>query len=160
MQKSKILHLAGVYERYKCQLNDINGEAIAAYIQDINTAYDKILATGIKVEHVNIEMNSFEAFREAVTNQNTMYISTLFAGDSPFLNTMQNMRFRAVHDYIHYMYNLPFTFDGEVKAYKIQKYFHTSEISRKILYSEVVLQAAYCEAFGKFADVQKVIINY
>ena len=159
MQKSKINHLANVYNRYKCQLNSIHSGCIVTYIQEINAAYDKILQTGLKVVSVSIECNDFEQFCDGIKHNGVMVISDLH-NESLFLSPELNLKFRAVHDYIHYIFNLPFTFDGEVKAYKIQKHFHPSEISRKILYSEVVLQAAYCETYGKFADVQKVIVNF
>lgn len=78
--------------------------------------------------------------------------------DSKLLGDEVNLMFRAIHDYLHYVLQAPFNAEGEIKVYKLQKKLHESEISKQILFSEVVLQACYAEYFGKFAEVQKVVL--
>jgi len=68
-----------------------------------------------------------------------------------------NLKFRAVHDYFHYLLQQEFDFKGELNVYKATKFLHKSDIGKRILYSEIVLQAAYCTYFGTFGK-QKVII--
>lgn len=156
MKKSKILHLSNVYTRYKCQLDAIPAEEIATYKWDIQAAFNKIPYT---VDYLPIELNDFDLFVEGIERYRVLKVSTLH-NESKFLTPDENLQFRAIHDYLHYVLNQPFTFEGEVNVYKAQKFLHTTDIGKKILYSEVVLQAAYCHVTGKFADVQKVIINY
>jgi hypothetical protein len=86
-----------------------------------------------------------------------MKISADF-NDSRLLPGKLNLQFRAVHDYLHYVLQAPFTAEGEIQVYGLQKKLHCSAIGQQILFSEVVLQACYCEYFGKFAEFQKVVL--
>jgi len=66
-----------------------------------------------------------------------------------------NWAFRAVHDWDHIRYGLDFSFGGEREAFRAiaARYPQLAPV----LYSEIVLQAAYAGYYGAFAP-QKVVM--
>lgn len=162
MKTSELIRtLAIKYERYKDQLGGIPAHEIEQYRLDVHTAFNRVtsLVGGIKVVYVSGQpYKGLEDMTSDITVTGCMNVSTEF-NDSKLLPGVLNLQFRAVHDYLHYLFQQPFGFSGELNVYKCQKYMHLTEAGKRILYSEVVMQAAYCEYFGKFADGQKVIIN-
>jgi len=87
--------------------------------------------------------------------------------DSPIFDKVTNVRLRAVHDYHHAVTDSDFSLSGEIATYNhfmssikndylIDIYNH---VISKILFSEIVLQAAYFHHFGVFADTQKLVLS-
>ncbi len=160
------------YERFKDQLPQLwltNPTEISQYRTDVNNAFDRIsnqianggnnsIQIGIRIEYVSGQ--PYTSLKELTSDceGGFMRVSTDF-NDSALLPGDLNLKFRAVHDYLHFLFQQSFGFAGEMNVYKAQKFMHTTEIGRQILYSEIVLQASYCEYFGKFADTQKVILK-
>ncbi len=145
------------YERFKCQLTLIPLAEIEQFRSEVEQAYERL------PKDLDI---SFVA-REPYENLREMTLDIQFAGlmcVSNLHNTSEllpgdlNLKFRAVHDYFHYLLQQEFDFKGELNVYKATKFLHKSDIGKRILYSEIVLQAAYCTYFGTFGK-QKVIIN-
>ena len=149
--------LANIYLRYKDQFNILPDNLIEKLhimlMEQFELIADKILFT-------NESCDDYEENKEFYKKTGMIKVNRLNNNSILFPGEL-NLYFRAWHDDIHYYYNLPFGFDGELQTF----YHHVSLISdeqiKQILFSEIVLQTAYYEKFGKFPDKQKVIlINY
>jgi len=66
-----------------------------------------------------------------------------------------NLKFRAVHDYYHILLDEEFNYAGESSVYETQKTLYPEKY-HKILYSEIVLQAAYFTYYNEFSN-QKIV---
>lgn len=152
------------YQRYKDQFDNIPIQELNEFRYEIERAYDRIpliknsvhLPKGI----LFVDYDPYETLVQLtndITFEGRMLISSLH-NDSKLLPGDLNLKFRAVHDFLHYFLQQPFGYYGEYKVYQAQKHIHKSLLRRRILYSEVVLQAAYCEYFGKFSDTQKIVL--
>lgn len=146
------------YERYKDQLDSIPVEEVEQFRNEVTDAYQRLvfsLPAGFFWfedfdPYENLEQMTFDAIR------GHMKISML-NNNSKLLPGTWNLQFRAIHDYFHYILQQPFDFKGEYNVYKATKFLHASRIGKRILYSEIVIQAAFCTYFGSFGP-QKVII--
>lgn len=143
------------YMRFKDQLATIDPKEIEQYRSEIKEAYSRLWVQIEFVEHDPYK--NLEEMTRGIHQTNTLFISNL-NNDSALLPGTLNLFFRAVHDHLHYLLQQPFDFEGEYKVYQAQKLMHKSKIAKQILYSEIVLQAAYCTYFGKFADKQKIVL--
>lgn len=150
-----IRNKALVYLRYKDNYNEIDVRDIIKFQEEVNDAYNNI-PIPCKFVEGQPYANHHELTADIKAGK-PMRISTDH-NDSRLLPGDLNLYFRAVHDYLHYVLQAPFTAVGEIKVYHLQKKLHASEMSRRILFSEVVLQACYQEYYGKFAPFQKVIL--
>lgn len=145
------------YLRFKDQFDQIPEKEVVQFRHDVEDAYYRI-HHAITIEFVAYDpYDNLEEMTREIDTYRLMKISTLNS-ESLLLPDLLNLKFCAVHDYLHYLLQQPFDFRGEFNVYKAQKYMHTTKMGRQILYSEVVLQAAYCTYFGKFADKQKVVL--
>jgi len=161
-QSQRVQRDALKYERYKDQLPLILQDEIDLFGIEVHEAFERIFTgdqLGLTVSF--IKGNPYNSLAELTSDIKEKYWFDVSEdnNDSLLLPGKLNLQFRAVHDYLHYLYQQPFDFAGEYNVYKAQRYFHSSKVGRKILYSEIVLQAAYCTYFGKFSDKQKVIID-
>jgi hypothetical protein len=147
------------YMRYKDQFDTLAKEDIEQYRRDVENAYERINAfQGATILFVEGQpYKNLEELTVDIFEWETMKISK-DNNDSVLLPGDLNLKFRAVHDHLHYLLQQEFDFAGEYKVYQAQKNMHKSKIGKQILYSEVVLQAAYCEYFGRFADKQKIVL--
>lgn len=149
-----IRELAVTYERYKDQLRNLSLDTIAEIHDRVTEEYHEIPCS--YVNFVPKELNDFDEVKHAWYKDNILLVSTLNNHSDLFPGNM-NLWFRAWHDYIHLKYDLPFTFEGEY-----QTYIHQSEglsyKAKQVLFSEIVLQTAYCVYYGKFAEKQKVVL--
>lgn len=144
-----------IYERYKDNFDHIEWVELNQFRLEVEQAFNNIpckvlYVTGQPYENV-------EQLTNGIKTANLLRVSEDF-NDSRLLPGELNLKFRAVHDYLHYVLQQPFTAEGEIKVYKLQKRLHCSAIGKRILFSEVVLQACYAEYFGVFAPQQKVIL--
>lgn len=147
-----------IYERYKDNFDELGIDEIETFRAQIERAYKLIPHGDINVNRVTgqpyvnvLELTNDVKYNRCLQISEDNNNSRLLPGDL-------NLRFRAVHDYIHYLIQAPFTAEGEIAVYNLQKKLHSEGISQKILFSEVVLQACYVEYFGRFAPVQKVVL--
>lgn len=150
------------YQRYKDQFDQIDLKEIVQYRREVEDAFTRIQRYDYPgkpfILFVDYEpYENLEQLTADVLGNNIMKISSL-NNSSLLLPGLFNLKFRAVHDYLHYFLQQPFGFAGEYKVYQAQKHMHKSRIGRQILFSEVVLQAAYCEYFGTFAPTQKIVL--
>lgn len=76
--------------------------------------------------------------------------------DSPIFGPATNLYFRAIHDYDHARAGADFSLRGEILAYTVAA--RRWPWARRILFSEIVLQAADSLQRGAFAPSQKVVI--
>jgi hypothetical protein len=146
------------YERYKDRFDDIPIEELNEFRLEVELAFSRITSGGPVVAFVDYDpYKSLAELTVDIINRFEMKISSL-NNDSKLLPGDLNLKFRAVHDFLHYFLQQPFNYLGEYKVYQAQKHIHKSQLRRQILYSEVVLQAAYCEYFGHFSDKQKIVL--
>ena len=73
----------------------------------------------------------------------------------PYLSFMENIMFRAVHDWHHLYCGSDDSFHGEVETYRYARSIAPQSI-HWILRSEIVLQAAACLYYGDFQE-QKLV---
>lgn len=163
------------YERYKDQLDNIPVAELNEFRYEVEFAFDRIqrkhMHTGACIPGANngihermfISFVDYDPYENLIQLTNDIHendrllISSLH-NDSKLMPGDLNLKFRAVHDFLHYILQQPFDYLGEYKVFQAQKHIHKSKLRRQILYSEVVLQAAYCEYFGKFVDNQKIVL--
>ena len=153
--KDYIRHKAIIYQRYKDNFDELSLDQIDIFRGEVNIAFE-----GLPVRVVFVDFDPYANLKQLsddILVNGRMLISRM-NNDSKLLGPYINLKFRAVHDYLHYTLQAPFTAEGEIKVFALQKKFHPSAISQQILFSEVVLQACYAEYFGKFAEVQKVVL--
>lgn len=124
------------------------------YINDTRNEVSKDIIVVFK----NEELNDFEYIRENYfkNKKPLLYISNLH-NNSGILAKWENLSFRIIHDIIHLENNLGFDYKGELEAYLIQSKDQSFAI-KQILFSEIVLQACYKFYFGKYPDIQKVVL--
>lgn len=146
------------YERYKDQLDQIEWVEVETFRREVELAFERINHEFPDIQFVSGDpYKNLSELTTDIMDNGVMLIST-DNNNSKLLWGNLNLKFRAVHDYLHYLLQQPFDFKGELNVYKAQKFMHSTDIGRRILYSEIVLQAAYATHFGYFPSKQKVII--
>jgi hypothetical protein len=144
------------HKRYKCQFDKLSIDELTQFQREVTEAYDRI---PLAIQFVDYDPYcNLREMTNGINDTGILYISSLH-NDSKLLPDELNLKFRAVHDFIHYLFQCPFGFEGEYQACQIQMNYHKSNVGKAILYSEIVMQAAYAEYFGEFAEDQKVIIT-
>lgn len=157
MKPDKIQHLANVYARFKCNFSELPQSEIDRFRNEVETAFNRISKL------INISFVGTDPYKDLaeLTNDidaNKQMLISFENNNNKLLPDQLNLKFRAVHDFLHYVLQAEFDFNGEYQVYKAQKYMHKTETGKKILFSEVVLQASYCTIFNKFPEVQKIVI--
>lgn len=153
---------ANKYLRYRDCLERIPLCEVVKFRKEVEEAYDRIthknLGLSLKVIFVTGDpYANLEEMTNGIESGNILRISSDH-NNSALLPGDLNLKFRAVHDYFHYLLQQPFDFKGELNVYKATKFLHQSDIGKRMLYSEIVLQAAYATYFNGFPQTQKVII--
>ena len=141
----------------------------------IEHEYAEILSRGLQVElttNSHIYADSKELFDDIALN-NHVFVFSLY-NEHPLWDEATNQKFRAVHDYRHHFESgkseLGFSLYGEFEAYQkattnLHEYLWKHEsvptleiypTLDKILFSEIVLQAAVRHYTGEFA-AQKIV---
>lgn len=143
-----------IYQRYKDNFDTLEGHEIKLFRYEVDKAWSYL---PVRIDFVDGQpYDNIEQLSNDI-KKGFMLISKDY-NDSKLLPGLLNLKFRAIHDYLHYVLQAPFTASGEIKVFQLQKRLHCSSIGQRILFSEVVLQACYAEYFNKFAEYQKVII--
>ncbi|MCL1467141.1 hypothetical protein [Argonema galeatum] len=76
------------------------------------------------------------------------------------LSPATNLFFRAIHDSHHILLNAPFSWEGEIKAVRHFCSLTKNNIFHRILFSEIILQAAaYFALGGQFPNEQKLVLS-
>jgi len=121
----------------------------------------KQIQSRVKVEYV--EGQPYESAKEMVKkvkDTGTMQISTDY-NDHPIFSDKENLRFRAVHDYIVHIMNadkgIDFSRKGEIKAYNLHRKLAPKD-TWPALFSEVAAQACYANSRGEFPDQKMSIL--
>lgn len=110
----------------------------------------------VKVQFMN-ESVSPEVMLDRYTLTNTLWVSTE-NNDSPILGEIENLMFRAVHDFHHVKEGFSFDLIGEINAARFA-ISTAPKCIHWILWSEIALQAAAQISTGKFQE-QKVVHCY
>jgi hypothetical protein len=138
---------------------DHDPEAVASYrtlIGHINKMYER-MQSKVKVEYVGGQPYATAAeMAHDVQQTKKLKISTDF-NDSPVFNKTENLKFRAVHDYVvHVQTGKDFSDKGEVAAFNAHAKM-VPPAAIPALFTEVVGQACYYNARGHFPP-QKIAI--
>jgi len=143
------------FMRGKNRLHDLHPQVIEQLRQENQRNFEKLQSL-IKVEFVSGQpYETAEELRHKVAEEGVLLISS-DNNNSKLFGEDQNLKFRAVHDYFH-ITGCEFGYIGEAEAYEMQKLWYSANL-RPILYSEIVMQAAYFDYFGYFPEDQKVVI--
>ena len=155
-------------------LPELTGDILSRWI---NHEYDTIIAKGLQVE-LTENSSSYEnskALFDDISKNNHVFIFSLY-NEHPLWDEATNQKLRAVHDYRHHFESgrseLGFSLHGEFEAYQKAKddlfaylWKHESVPTLelyptldKILFSEIVLQAAVKHFTGEFAP-QKIVFS-
>jgi hypothetical protein len=155
-------------------LPKLTGDILSRWI---NHEYDVIIAKGLQVE-LTEQADSYEnskALFDDISKNNHVFIFSLY-NEHPLWDEQTNQKLRAVHDYKHHFESgkteLGFSLYGEFEAYQKAKndlftylWEHESVPTLelyptldKVLFSEIVLQAAVKHFTGEFAP-QKIVFS-
>jgi hypothetical protein len=166
---SRIPHLSAIYDRYADNSHLITVDDRMAYKNQLSNKFESI---PMYVDFVDRDIDCKEMVK-IITEINELHISSQYNHPNPNLygyDTEEakqfNLMARAVHDWVHYDNDyLPCTAYQEYKCW-LKQSEGLEEKFKCILFSEIVLQAAYCEHNGRFAPLtsggfQKlVLIDY
>lgn len=118
--------------------------------------YRELLDTGIKVVLCDDDPYSDhdEMFWDVLNNQQLK----VFCGGtpSPILGHNLNVMFRAVHDWHHVKCGGDFTLKGEIRAFKHIAGLLQNHTLQRLMFSEIVLQAATAIKTGTFPE-QRIV---
>jgi hypothetical protein len=156
-------------------LPELTGDILSRWI---NHEYAAIIAKGLQVELTENSTGGYadssELFDDIAQN-NHVFVFSLY-NEHPLWDEATNQKLRAVHDYRHHFESgrseLGFSLHGEFEAYQKAKddlfaylWKHESVPTLelyptldKVLFSEIVLQAAVKHFTGEFAP-QKIVFN-
>lgn len=148
-----IFSLAGKYLRYKDQFDKIDPSTIEELHRYVRL---ETLSIPVPVHFLDEELNDFHHVKECVKEKGYLPISTLH-NNSRLFPGLLNLGFRAIHDWVHIQYDLPFDFYGEYKTWLIQAK-ELSYPAKQVLFSEIVLQTAYYVTYGSFMEDQKIVL--
>lgn len=144
------------YLRGKDRFNQLTDEIKEQLIKENKEIFERINS----ILHIKlVDGQPYETAKDlinSVKKDKILLISRDF-NNSKLLPNEENLRFRAVHDFFHIVTGAGFGYFGECIAYEAQKLQYSKNL-RPIVFSEVVLQAAFCEHFGSFPNTQKVVI--
>lgn len=154
--------LAYQYDRRKDQLNTLS-EYDKTFLQfSVRNAYADIanevefIDNATALAKYGIDLDKYEQTFDFFRRQHLVISSD--NNNSPLMPGHLNLLFRAWHDYIHFSYGFHFDFMGEFLTWEKHCEGVSNDKYKKILFSEVVLQSCYFLTFGKFPDVQKVVL--
>lgn len=125
----------------------------------VERMYDQMVQK-VDVEFVEGQpYDTAEQMRDEVKRTGVLKISTDF-NEHPFFTPLENLKFRAVHDYVVHI--IPgdrgpdFSRRGELRAYNLHRRLAPPD-AWPALFTEVAAQACYANARGEF-PVQKVAV--
>ncbi len=135
-----------------------NGEkarrSFASLRQEIGELYNAYVLPRVVVIPVDYDPYPSHVEQFADIRQGYLKISTLHC-EHPVWSPKENVKFRAIHDLIHFDCNADFTLEGEYQAYAYQRHFHR-KASKAALFTEVFVQALYFTVRGNF-PTQKAV---
>lgn len=150
-----------IADRYD-QLPDYQPEEVWRWellAQHIQKLYKRMLS---KVDVVFVDGQPYDnaqQMRDEVARTGTLYISKDF-NEHPVFSPEQNLKFRAVHDYVVHISpgsgGPDFTDRGEIRAYNLHRKLVPPD-AWPALFTEVAAQACYANVRGEF-PVQKVAV--
>src|SRR5678815_1308157 len=114
-----------IYERYKDNFDRIPLGELEQFRQEVMDAY-KAVANLVDVRYQ--KSNPYKDVGELTKDikEGIMLISNDNNASTLLPGTL-NLMFRAIHDYLHYTLQAPFTAAGEIKVFHLQKKLHSSE---------------------------------
>lgn len=138
------------YERYKGVT--VNPEIVSELHDYINRSFRKL---PVPVQFVDIELTC-EDMRRTYHDTHVLAISSLH-NNSDLFPGLLNLKFRAIHDYVHLTKGYACNYEGEYRTF-LEQSRGLSYGAKQVLFSEIVLQACYCLYFGAFPEKQKVVL--
>jgi hypothetical protein len=128
----------------------------------INSEYLKLVCKGWNVyeDNATYEFSEYLSFWK----DKKLPISNINHGNHIFSSDAMNFKFRAVHDFTHWVRYADFTVQGEIQTFRhivaILEHYGVPRLANltKVMFSEIVLQAAFRIEFGCFAK-QKLVLS-
>lgn len=144
------------YLRAKDLTSQVTNDKRNSLIYWNNKAFD-FVESAVKVEYTSND--PYESVNDLILDVKTNGKMLIYSGhnNSSIFPAEDNLRFRAVHDFFHFILNEPFTYEGESNVYEYQKRWY-SEDTWNILKSEIVYQTAFAVYYNKFPDQKLVLI--
>lgn len=177
MNADKLLELPAIkriaeeYELTRNQFESIDPDELHLFRKFINHQFQH-LSKEVYFDFVDTDPYKYDSVEEMRNDVKAFgYIKINTSGnDSSLWGKVYNLMFRGIHDMIHASYNLNFTYEDEVEAFKQQmklsktfsrEYYHINwPLYEKILRSEIVYQAAYKTHYKVFhLPEQKIILD-
>jgi len=162
--------MAKAYEAAPDEYPSIPEEQLRTFRQLINAQFSKI-SQRIRIDFVDYEPYGQEPkIADMLKDFYTGVLKIHTTGnDSKVWGTFTNLQFRAIHDYIHCLFEIEFNHNSEILAFRKQAEYSFGfgeqfpylnwETYVGILRSEIVYQSAYKEHFGAFHIDQKIILE-
>lgn len=155
-----IRQLAYDYHRRKCQLEQVTQQTRNNLEDYINGRFNSLVDV-LGSENIIFldEEVDCDRFIKKLNEEQKLIVSKLH-NDSIIFDKNMNLMSRAVHDMMHWTQHFDCDFHGELELFKYQclKHGNMSDQAKQVMFSEIVLQAAYFTEFGAFAPRQKVIL--
>lgn len=166
-------NIGHIYLNSKDETDKVTPETKQLLIDWINDEYSLM-----KENHPNLDINytsiteepSLSMLDDVFTHESRSLDVFNGGTSSPLFSYHVNVRFRAVHDWHHWIARAEFDFTGEMKAFKlavesIKLFCEMYEASEEtiaqavsVLYSEIVLQVAAHNLLGDYPKDQKIVL--
>lgn len=150
--QSEIKKYAIAYERGKDSLQTISADTIKELHEYINREF-KPIENITEFYSKDVPCNEMRAI---YTEIGILAISAINNNSELFPNEL-NLKFRAIHDYIHLTKNFGCDYEGEYLTF-LEQSKGLSKEAKQVLFSEIVLQACFFLHFGFFPKKQKIVI--
>ena len=126
----------------------------------VNYEYFKLVSNGFLIEYTTKEY-SYRYLRRLFNSKSVILISNKNCDNNIFGNIETNLKFRAIHDYVHYVYNYDFSLEGETNTFykqleQLNLYPNVTDFERDLLKTEIISQTLYFINKGYFPSNQRM----
>lgn len=116
--------------------------------------------------HEPKELNSYDDLLAEFEETGVIRVSSLHSGNTIYRTELENVLFRVVHDFMHCVYELPFSDENDITLgfNHLREFMRWCELSGvsdgvsfpawKLLYIDIIGQAEYLKTNGVFVDNQ------
>lgn len=126
----------------------------------INRQFDALIESGVEVVFTPIP-DCYSGYEDIQQSLEAGYLYVFDGANESFLSPIDNIKFRAIHDVAHVEAQAGFSPSEELATLKqqLREAEGLSVEAKKVLYSDVVGQAAAWQKLGGVFAVQKFVAN-